>query len=137
MLTEKVIRHVIESVREVCREEGWDVGPPGYLERIVRERATEINALILQIQRWAQTDDVQYEAICQLLDHLPHLQFRIDEPIALQIQIPIGELLRAVSHTGYANGEIEGVEVVPNECPATREDDADDGLEIFRRAFEE
>ncbi|MBI2942420.1 MAG: hypothetical protein HYY04_18480 [Chloroflexi bacterium] len=139
MLTERIICHVVERVRETARAEGWDMGSSDELERMIRRRAAEINGLIAQLQAWDQTDDVEYEAISQLLDHLPDVHLEIEKPIYLTLQLPIGEMLRTISATEAT--DIEGLTVVPNGCPEAQEPDDDshdhdDGLGVFRRALE-
>ena len=140
MLTDRIIQHVIERVRETAYAEGWDIERPEELERLVRRRAAEINGLIAQLQSWNLTDDLEYETISQLLDHLPDIRMEIEKPVYLTLQLPIGELLRAVSVT--ESNDLEGMEVVPNGCPAAQEptdeesNDKDDGLGVFRRALE-
>lgn len=140
MLTERIIRHVVERVRETAIAEGWDVGSSDELERLVRRRAAEINGLIAQLQSWDLTEDLEYEAISQLLDHLPDVRLEIEKPIYLSIQLPIGEMLRAISATDAT--DVEGMTVIPNGCPEAQEpadeesNDKDDGLGVFRRALE-
>jgi hypothetical protein len=147
MLDDKVTRHVVESLREAYAERGWSRRELDSLERLVRTRAEEVNELIGRVQGWAQADEVDYDVLCTLLGHLPSVHLYFENPFMMQMRVPIGELLLTISDTVHENGELEGFEVVPNDCPelqkeaeeteevATKAADVD--LSLFRKAFEE
>lgn len=134
VLNERVIRHVIDILVE---EHGPALGGRDRiaLEAMVRARAAQINALVAQMQAWVGADDVEFDAIRTLLEHLPSVDLRFDQPLAIDMTIPLGEMLLAISDTARDPGEVEGLEVIPNECPDIQEP-SEDGLEPFRRAFE-
>jgi hypothetical protein len=134
VLNERVIRHVIDILVE---EHGPGLGGRDRtaLEAMVRARAAQINALVAQMQAWVGTDDVEFDAIRTLLEHLPSIDLRFDQPLAIDLTLPIGEIMLAISDTGREPGEVDGLDVVPNECPDIQEP-PEDGLEPFRRAFE-
>ncbi len=148
MLTDKVIDHVVESLRETYAERGASHRELESLERLVRRRAEQINSLIGQIQAWAEADEVDYDALCTLLGHLPSVHLYFENPFMMQMRIPLGELLLTLSDTVHENGELEGFEVVPNDCPEleaeveaepeeARTPVKDDDLQLFRKAFED
>ena len=149
MLTDKAIKHVVDSLREAYAERGWSHRDLDSLERLIRRRAEQINALIGQIQGWAQADEVDYDVLCTLLGHLPSVHLYFENPFMMQMRVPLGELLLTLSDTVHENGELEGFEVVPNDCPemqaeeeaeaATEKADRvkDDDLQLFRKAFED
>ena len=148
MLTDKVIDHVVESLRETYAERGANHREIESLERLVRRRAEQINALIGQVQGWAEADEVDYDVLCTLLGHLPSVHLYFENPFMMQMRIPLGELLLTLSDTVHENGELEGFEVVPNDCPEleaepepepeeARAPVKDDDLQLFRKAFED
>ncbi len=146
MLTDKVIQHVVDSLREAYAERGSSHRDLDALERLVRRRAEQINALIGQIQSWAQADEVDYDVLCTLLGHLPSVHLYFENPFMMQMRVPLGELLHTLSDTVHENGELEGFEVVPNDCPEleaeaeaeeARPAAKDDDLQLFRKAFED
>ncbi len=158
MLTDKVIKHVVDSLREAYADRGWSHRELESLERLIRRRADQINALIAQVQSWAQADEVDYDVLCTLLGHLPSVHLYFENPFMMQMRVPLGELLLTLSDTVHENGELEGFEVVPNDCPdlqADLEADSeppaerprdrgeshsaakDDDLRLFRKAFED
>ena len=156
MLTEKVINHVVDSLRKAYADKGWSHRDLDSLERLTRRRAEQINSLIEQIQGWAQADEVEYDALCTILGHLPSVHLYFENPFMMQMRMPLGELLLTLSDTVHENGELEGFEVVANDCPellaegdvesevgqATSKDSGkdagkDDDLHLFRKAFED
>jgi len=164
MLTEEVIQHVVESLREAYTERGWSHRDLDSLDRLIRRRADQINALVGQIQGWSKADEAEYDVLCTLLGHLPSVHLSFENPFMMQMRIPLGELFLTLSDTIHDNGELEGFEVVPNDCAelAAREASAaeadgkrttreagreaakeaardlkDDDLRLFRKAFED
>jgi hypothetical protein len=159
MLTEKVVDHVVESLRKAYADKGWSNRDLDSLERLTRRRAEQINALVEQIQGWAQADEVEYDALCTILGHLPSVHLYFENPFMMQMRMPLGELLLTLSDTIHENGELEGFEVVPNDCPDLVDDESDaeeaspaikdskdvkdikdvkdDELRLFRKAFED
>lgn len=145
MLTDKVVKHVVDSLREAYSDRGWSQRDLDSLEKLVRRRADQINSLVDQIQKWAQADEVEYDVLCTLLGHLPSVHLYFENPFMMQMRIPLGELLLTLSDTVHENGELEGFEVVPNDCPElAQEGDGpeqsrvlDDDLKLFRKAFED
>ena len=164
MLTEKVIDHVVESLRTAYSDKGWSHRDLDSLERLTRRRAEQINGLIEQIQGWAQADEVEYDALCTILGHLPSVHLYFENPFMMQMRVPLGELFLTLSDTVHENGELEGFEVVPNDCPELQADEdspdalgraaakdtgrdslkdsskdtvKDDDLKLFRKAFED
>lgn len=152
MLTEKVIDHVVESLRKAYADKGWSHRDLDSLERLTRRRAEQINGLIEQIQGWAQADEVEYDALCTILGHLPSVHLYFENPFMMQMRVPLGELLLTLSDTVHENGELEGFEVVANDCPemlaeneggeepgcsSAKESVKDDDLRLFRKAFED
>lgn len=145
MLTDRVIKHVVGSLREAYADRGWSQRDLESLERQVRRRAEQINALVDQIQSWGQADEVEYDVLCTLLGHLPSVHLYFENPFMMQMRIPLGELLLTLSDTVHENGELEGFEVVPNDCPELQSEAeaeqgrgvADDDLHLFRKAFDD
>ena len=167
MLTEKVIQHVVDSLREAYRERGWSHRELESFERLIRRRAEQINQLIGQVQGWAEADEVDYDVLCTLLGHLPSVHLYFENPFMMQMRVPLGELLLTLSDTVHENGELEGFELVPNDCPElqaqldsdedhptekpserprdkdsrrqeeSRSSSKDDDLRLFRKAFED
>lgn len=135
MLNEKIILHVLDILVE---EHGQAPGGRSLtsLEEAVRKRAGEINTLIGQMQDWVHTDDVEFDAIRTLLEHLPSVLVRFESPLLVEMQFPISEMMLAISDTARPPGEVEGLEVVPNDCPEIQ-DHPEDDLGPFRKAFEE
>ena len=109
---------------------------PQVLEELIRKRAAQINTLIAQMQDWVHTDDVEFDAIRTLLEHLPSVLVRFESPLLIEMQLPLSEMMLAISDTARPTGEVEGLEVVPNDCPEIQEQPGDD-LGPFRKAFEE
>ena len=109
---------------------------PQVLEELIRKRAAQINTLIAQMQDWVHTDDVEFDAIRTLLEHLPSVLVRFESPLLIEMQLPLSEMMLAISDTARPAGEVEGLEVVPNDCPEIQEHPEDD-LGPFRKAFEE
>ena len=109
---------------------------PQVLEELIRKRAAQINTLIAQMQDWVHTDDVEFDAIRTLLEHLPSVLVRFESPLLIEMQLPLSEMMLAISDTARPTGEVEGLEVVPNDCPEIQEQPEDD-LGPFRKAFEE
>jgi hypothetical protein len=136
VLSERVVSHVAESLRKAYAERGWAERDLDSLDRLVRRRAEQINALITQIQSWAEAGEVDYDVLCTLLGHLPSVHLSFENPFMMQMRVPIGELLLTVSDTSHDSSELEGFEVVPNDCPDLQPLDQDD-LKLFRKAFEE
>ena len=158
MLTEKVVQHVVDSLREAYKERGWSNRELESLERLIRRRAEQIGQLIDQVQGWAEADEVDYDVLCTLLGHLPSVHLYFENPFMMQMRVPLGELLLTLSDTVHENGELEGFEVVPNDCPdlqaqqdsedehqpdrprgkeETRSTGKDGDLRLFRQAFED
>ncbi len=158
MLTEKVVQHVVDSLREAYKERGWSNRELESLERLIRRRAEQISQLIDQVQGWAEADEVDYDVLCTLLGHLPSVHLYFENPFMMQMRVPLGELLLTLSDTVHENGELEGFEVVPNDCPdlqaeleadvepqaerprekgEPRGNTKDDDLRLFRKAFED
>ncbi|HEV8637574.1 MAG TPA: hypothetical protein VG370_25430 [Chloroflexota bacterium] len=135
MLNDKIIRHVLEILIE---EHGPNPGgrSPQVLEELIRKRAAQINTLIAQMQDWVHTDDVEFDAVRTLLEHLPSVLVRFESPLLIEMQLPLSEMMLAISDTARPTGEVEGLEVVPNDCPEIQEQPEDD-LGPFRKAFEE
>ena len=135
MLNDKIIRHVLEILVE---EHGPSPGGrnPQALEELIRKRAAQINTLVAQMQDWVHTDDVEFDAIRTLLEHLPSVLVRFESPLLVEMQLPLSEMMLAISDTARPAGEVEGLEVVPNDCPEIAEQPEDD-LGPFRKAFEE
>ena len=104
--------------------------------RAIRKRAAQINTLVAQMQDWVHTDDVEFDAIRTLLEHLPSVLVRFESPLLVEMQLPLSEMMLAISDTARPAGEVEGLEVVPNDCPEIQERPEDD-LGPFRKAFEE
>ena len=136
MLTEAIVKHVIESLREAYSERCWSDRDFQVLEKAVRSRAEEINALVSQMQKWADISEFEYDALCTLLGHLPSVHLCFDNPFMMQMRIPLGELFLTLSDTVNDQGQVEGFEVIPNECPGIQTSE-DDDLSLFRKAFEE
>jgi hypothetical protein len=148
MLDDRVIKHVVESLREAYAERGWSRRELDSLERLVRSRAEDVNSLVERIQSWAQADEVDYDVLCTLLGHLPSVHLYFENPFMMQMRVPIGELLLTISDTVHENGELEGFEVVPNDCPELQKDaeesveevtanSSEVDLSLFRKAFED
>jgi hypothetical protein len=148
MLDDRVLKHVVESLREAYAERGWSRRELDSLERLIRSRAEDVNSLVERIQSWAQADEVDYDVLCTLLGHLPSVHLYFENPFMMQMRVPIGELLLTISDTVHENGELEGFEVVPNECPDLQKDadapveevttkSSDVDLSLFRKAFED
>ena len=148
MLTEKVVQHVVDSLREAYKERGWSHRELESLERLIRRRAEQIGQLIDQVQGWAEADEVDYDVLCTLLGHLPSVHLYFENPFMMQMRVPIGELLLTISDTTHENGELEGFEVVPNDCPELQKDgeeaveevttkSTEVDLSLFRKAFED
>ncbi|TAK21553.1 MAG: hypothetical protein EPO26_14510 [Chloroflexota bacterium] len=135
MLNDKIIRHVMDILFE---EHGQSPGgrTPQALEEVVRRRAAQVNTLIAQMQDWVHTDDIEFDAIRTLLEHLPSVLVRFESPLLVEMQLPLSEMMLAISDTARPSGEVEGLEVVPNDCPEIQENPEDD-LGPFRKAFEE
>ncbi len=148
MLDDRVIKHVVESLREAYAERGWSRRELESLERLVRSRADDVNSLLERIHSWAQADEVDYDVLCTLLGHLPSVHLYFENPFMMQMRVPIGELLLTISDTTHENGELEGFEVVPNDCPELQKDGeeaveevtakpAEVDISLFRKAFED
>lgn len=158
MLTEKVVQHVVDSLREAYRERGLSNRELESLERLIRRRAEQITQLIEQVHGWAEADEVDYDVLCTLLGHLPSVHLYFENPFMMQMRIPLGELLLTLSDTVHENGELEGFELVPNDCPdlqaqveaegdqsaerprergESRNTSKEDDLKLFRKAFED
>ena len=148
MLDDRVVKHVVESLREAYAERGWSRRELESLERLVRSRADDINSLLERIHGWAQADEVDYDVLCTLLGHLPSVHLYFENPFMMQMRVPIGELLLTISDTVHENGELEGFEVVPNDCPELQKDgeevaeevttkSTEVDLSLFRKAFED
>ncbi len=135
VLNDKIIRHVLDILRE---EHGASPGGRSAqsVEELVRRRAAQINTLIAQMQDWVHTDDVEFDAIRTLLEHLPSVLVRFESPLLVEMQLPLSEMMLAISDTARPTGEVEGLEVLPNDCPEIQESPEDD-LGPFRKAFEE
>lgn len=135
MLNDKIIRHVLDILIE---EHGPTPGGRSReaLEELIRKRAAQINTLVAQMQDWVDTDDVEFDAIRTLLEHLPSVLVRFESPLLVEMQLPLSEMMLAISDTARPPGEVEGLEVVPNDCPEIQERPEDD-LGPFRKAFEE
>jgi len=135
VLNDKIIRHVLDLLRE---EHGASPGGRSAqsVEELVRRRAAQINTLIAQMQDWVHTDDVEFDAIRTLLEHLPSVLVRFESPLLVEMQFPLSEMMLAISDTARPTGEVEGLEVLPNDCPEIQESPEDD-LGPFRKAFEE
>jgi len=158
VLTEKVVQHVVDSLRGAYKERGWSSRELESLEKLIRRRAEQICQLIDQVQGWAEADEVDYDVLCTLLGHLPSVHLYFENPFMMQMRVPLGELLLTLSDTVHENGELEGFEVVPNDCPdlqaqletevehqadrsrdreESRSTGKDDDLQLFRKAFED
>lgn len=135
MLNDKIIRHVLDILVE---EHGPTPGGRSIqlLEELIRKRAAQINTLIAQMQDWVHTDDVEFDAVRTLLEHLPSVLVRFESPLLIEMQLPLSEMMLAISDTARPTGEVEGLEVIPNDCPEIQERPEDD-LGPFRKAFEE
>ena len=85
MLTEKVVQHVVDSLREAYSERGWSARELESLERLIRRRAEQIGQLINQVQGWADADEVDYDVLCTLLGHLPSVHLYFENPFMMQM----------------------------------------------------